>query len=1454
MKPLETFGDPADPYVITQELGGGMQARVYKCRKGSDANGDQPFAVKVVQHKRVLNETERETQVAHLLREAEILQNLHHPKIVNLVQTLRDDEHVFLVMEYVSNGDLFDKIASRKGLAEVEAKYVFQQLLEALLYMHEEKVIHRDLKPENILVGKEVSVKENDKETTYFEVKIADFGLSKLLTEESVAKTHVGTPYYWAPEVIKASQVQHTRREAGGTTRTQVKGGGKVVQYARSPTNGDQERGSSGGHHSDSTKTDFAVYSEEDMEPGMYDDRVDLWSLGVVLYVMLLGHYPFNKKRELPLHDQIMQGLPLNKLARDKKTKHLSPEVQDLIARLLTPDPVKRLKLRECFHHPWVNLGSEYFQKRKHPILSGHIPSRIPVRYETIPEEAPGPAGVEGGDQQEAAGPFSPPPRGGGQQMPGSGVETTPEVVNLESMKGENSTIKAGSPPQAHVSPGAAGDKQQNNKDIVEQVGGEPGARVEIKENDRGGAGGGVGAASAVSGKAPANKTEAADANLTAHLQGTTAAEEPAGAGSTKSDSYDEVVNPPFQTRSEQTGTPSPRQDVVLDAGPAATDGKMKAQHAAHQNFDHQAGGGHAGVPSSASSRLAPPGSGVKPKVLAVDGNGVLTAAPAPASGKLGAGTTTAGGSVIGSHSPPLHPIASNLWHQGTNDQFHGARNDAQEVHLQFYHQLMPAQRQGGGGGHLQPFGNPMGLNVHENGGDHLFHELLQLQVTIAKCLESAYLAYRGADLSAPARRSDVRQRGSSAGIVDPSGTPGYAEMNSRSPGGRNVSIHTVRTSTATTTTTLQHAGITTGSSSGGLYTSADSGVSRPGGSSCSSDSGGQNNYRSGASGGGPDGRGGPAASGQVEDTGDHDGAVERQVMLGKLRNLAQKCFQVTAYKAYECVTRYGATARRVREDVLPDMSLAIEEDAPELAQEFLETINGWVTDMKNRGSEMEDAYREISQDIRLLIDSTHVIKKAVDTEIANHNELWGSVMLSTTPFAPITGCTPPPLVGGAHQGAHAVGPAGAHHTTGGLHQHTAGLVMDGNNNHQLVAANNASVNVMAAASNVPNLNQCHDLYQKIHQLVSGQPGSVPTNETADIDAQVIDLLFFTPNLPRSQNVESASSDDNQGMEPFVVEDNLRGGGATIEEVRSSSQLHQRKGSEQNLTTSQLATSKVGPLQSREVISKEQLSKDLDQLSRDLDASSPARAAVSEGGEEGGKVTAGNRNRSSTSPGLLENSNLLPPKNQPAPTATSSSSSAASSSSGNDVQNPAGLSLPAGNQPTTPVETSSSTNNLAAPSTLLRPTTTTLAVNGPGGGSAGAAPSGTAYWTEQQRAQQIRHRSAIALMRAVSALRKVDEVLQRSTMFWSHLGMTTSQVAQMKDTLTLWIKHASSNEKLRQRLNERLEQYRKFWLEFETCSLRYCEELREGCNRMFSFLTQMETRADCLDTVKSMIS
>lgn len=109
-------------------------------------------------------------------------------------------------------------------------------------------------------------------------------------------------------------------------------------------------------------------------------------------------------------------------------------------------------------------------------------------------------------------------------------------------------------------------------------------------------------------------------------------------------------------------------------------------------------------------------------------------------------------------------------------------------------------------------------------------------------------------------------------------------------------------------------------------------------------------------------------------------------------------------------------------------------------------------------------------------------------------------------------------------------------------------------------------------------------------------------------------------------------------------------------------------------------------------------------------------------------------------------------------------------------------------------------------------------------------------------------------MRAVAALRKVDDVLQRTTGFWTHLSLSTSQCSQMRDALTKWIGYASSKERLRERLLTRLDEYSQFWRLFEACASAYCSELKRGQETMFRFLSEMETRADCLDTVKSLLA
>jgi len=237
------FGRDGARYEILTLLGQGAFAKVYKCQADED-NTDElshdAFAVKVVelQRLRFLPDFEKQQEMLH--REVEILRDLRHEKIVNMLDFFMTEEHWYMVMELVCHGELFHLIKPNRGMRELEAKYVFQQLLEGIGYIHSKGVIHRDLKPENILI---VRTQQLQQETAagpvtfnLHDVKIADFGLSKVRGGDfSMAQSRVGTPIYAAPEIFS----------------------------------------------------------------GIYAEEVDMWSLGAILYVMLCGMYPFDG-RSLP--------------------------------------------------------------------------------------------------------------------------------------------------------------------------------------------------------------------------------------------------------------------------------------------------------------------------------------------------------------------------------------------------------------------------------------------------------------------------------------------------------------------------------------------------------------------------------------------------------------------------------------------------------------------------------------------------------------------------------------------------------------------------------------------------------------------------------------------------------------------------------------------------------------------------------------------------------------------------------------------------------------------------------------------------------------------------------------------------------------------------------------------------------------------------------------------------
>ncbi|KAK1735644.1 FHA domain-containing CAMK family serine/threonine-protein kinase [Skeletonema marinoi] len=126
--------------------------------------------------------------------EAEILRSLDHPYVVKLFDVfVAPGKAIYLVMELIRGGDLFDRIVERERYTEVHARRLFRRILSAVHYLHEQRgVVHRDLKPENILVV--------DRRSDV-DIKLTDFGLAKNL--EDGLKTFCGTPQYFAPEVLR---------------------------------------------------------------------------------------------------------------------------------------------------------------------------------------------------------------------------------------------------------------------------------------------------------------------------------------------------------------------------------------------------------------------------------------------------------------------------------------------------------------------------------------------------------------------------------------------------------------------------------------------------------------------------------------------------------------------------------------------------------------------------------------------------------------------------------------------------------------------------------------------------------------------------------------------------------------------------------------------------------------------------------------------------------------------------------------------------------------------------------------------------------------------------------------------------------------------------------------------------------------------------------------------------
>ncbi|CAD8043778.1 unnamed protein product [Paramecium primaurelia] len=179
-------------YVIGKTLGFGTFGKV---KMAIHEQSGEKVAIKILEKDRIVETAD----VERVQREIHILKLVRHPHIIQLYEIIETPKHIFLVMEMVNGGELFDYIVKNTKLEEVEACKLFQELIAGIEYLHKIRVVHRDLKPENLLLDKSKNL------------KIVDFGLSNTYKNEELLKTACGSPCYAAPEMIAGQKYQGLR-------------------------------------------------------------------------------------------------------------------------------------------------------------------------------------------------------------------------------------------------------------------------------------------------------------------------------------------------------------------------------------------------------------------------------------------------------------------------------------------------------------------------------------------------------------------------------------------------------------------------------------------------------------------------------------------------------------------------------------------------------------------------------------------------------------------------------------------------------------------------------------------------------------------------------------------------------------------------------------------------------------------------------------------------------------------------------------------------------------------------------------------------------------------------------------------------------------------------------------------------------------------------------------------
>lgn len=276
----------------------------YSIKKAAPLHKDAPiFAVKFINR----NYAQRYGRIKPKQIQMETTLHKHvgvHRNIIEFFQTGENVDWTWIAMELAEGGDLFDKIEADAGVTEDIAHVYFTQLVNAVGYMHSKGIGHRDIKPENVLLSADG------------DLKLADFGMATLFEyhgKRKMAVTLCGSPPYVAPEVLSCS------------SQGEKKGSGYMA------------------------------------------DSADIWSCGVVLFVLLAGNTPWSKPTEgmdeYGQPNEFSEYIATNGRPNDELWLGLPNEVQSLLRGMMKVDVESRFSLEDVRRHPWYTRSNQFMDR-----------------------------------------------------------------------------------------------------------------------------------------------------------------------------------------------------------------------------------------------------------------------------------------------------------------------------------------------------------------------------------------------------------------------------------------------------------------------------------------------------------------------------------------------------------------------------------------------------------------------------------------------------------------------------------------------------------------------------------------------------------------------------------------------------------------------------------------------------------------------------------------------------------------------------------------------------------------------------------------------------------------------------------------------------------------------------------------------------------------------------------